>query len=208
MRESGSFHPMDEKCSDIIIALDSGIARRTKLHVLHRFSPRMRFNDHLSFTVSATLEKELNNYGWVATSFDSLQNPTILFGRRDITTVNNILTATYIFNTKASLSLRARHYWSQANYLSFYSLNTDGDLDPASFIDNQNINFNAFSVDLQFIWYFAPGSEMSVVWKNLINTWGDQLEHNYFTDLSNTLNAPQTNSFSVRILYYIDYLNN
>lgn len=171
------------------------------------FSPRMRFNDHLSFTVSATLEKELNNYGWVATSFDSLQNPTILFGRRDITTVNNILTATYIFNTKASLSLRARHYWSQANYLSFYSLNTDGDLDPASFIDNQNINFNAFSVDLQFIWYFAPGSEMSVVWKNLINTWGDQLEHNYFTDLSNTLNAPQTNSFSVRILYYIDYLN-
>jgi hypothetical protein len=171
------------------------------------FSPRMRFNDHLSISLSVTLEKDLNNYGWVETTYDSLMSPLISFGRRDITTINNVLTASYIFNTKTSLSLRARHYWSQANYLSFYSLNNDGYLDQASFIDNQNINFNAFTVDLQFIWYFAPGSEMSVVWKNIINTWGDQLEHNYFTDLGSTLSAPQTNSFSIRVLYYIDYLN-
>jgi hypothetical protein len=48
---------------------------------------------------------------------------------------------------------------------------------------------------------------MSVVWKNVINTMGDELEQSYLTDLGNTLRAPQTNSFSVKVLYYLDYLN-
>jgi hypothetical protein len=89
----------------------------------------------------------------------------------------------------------------------FYTLDGEGTLSPAPFMQDQNINFNAFTADLQFIWYFAPGSEISVVWKNIINTWGDQLVHNYLTDLGNTLGAPQSNSFSVRVLYYLDYLN-
>ncbi len=172
-----------------------------------RFTPRVRLSDRLSVTMSVMYQNDLNNYGWAGTEYDSLMIPTIYFGRRDITTINNVLTASYIFGTKTSLSLRARHYWSQANYLSFYTLNFDGSLNPSAFIDEQNINFNALTVDLQFIWYFAPGSEMSIVWKNIINTWGDQLVHNYFTDLGNTLNAPQSNSFSIRVLYYLDYLN-
>jgi len=170
------------------------------------FTPRIRFNNRLSLTLNVQLEKDLNNYGWVKTTYDSLMNPAIFFGRRDILTINNILTATYIFNTKASLSLRARHYWSQARYFSFYTLKQDGCLNQADFIENQNINFNAFTLDLQFIWYFAPGSEMSVVWKNAIFTLDEKLIHNYFRDLGNTISAPQANSFSVRILYYLDYL--
>jgi hypothetical protein len=132
--------------------------------------------------------------------------PTIYFGRRDITTVSNIVNARYIFSTKTSLTLRARHYWSQARYLSFFTLSDDGSLQPAGFIEGQDINFNAFTVDIQFIWYFAPGSEMSVVWKNMINTVDNQLVSNYFTDLGNTIRSPQTNSFSIRVLYYLDYL--
>ncbi|MBL7137806.1 MAG: hypothetical protein ISS17_03410 [Bacteroidales bacterium] len=37
-------------------------------------------------------------------------------------------------------------------------------------------------------------------------TVGDRLNRDYFEDLQSTLSAPQTNSFSVRILYYLDYL--
>jgi hypothetical protein len=171
------------------------------------FTPRIRFNDRFSVTLDMQFEKDLNNYGWVSTAYDESSVPCIYFGRRDITTISNILSARYIFSTKTSLTLRTRHYWSQAKYLSFYSLEENGTLLPTSFIDNQNINFNAFTVDLQFVWYFAPGSEMSIVWKNTINTSGDQLVHNYFTDLGNTINAPQSNSFSIRVLYYLDYLN-
>lgn len=171
------------------------------------FAPRLRFSDKLSLTLNVKFQKDMNNYGWVTTEFDSLMVPSIYFGRRDIKTINNVLTASYIFSTKTSLSLRARHYWSQANYLSFYTLNDDGNLNQAPKADIDNINFNAFTADLQFIWYFAPGSEMSIVWKNVIYTMGDQLVQNYFTDLGSTLSAPQSNSFSIRILYYLDYLN-
>ena len=178
----------------------------------HNFSyyftliPRIRFSDRFSLALEINYEKDLNNYGWVTTTYDSLSNPVISFGRRDITTINNILNARYIFSTKTSLSLRARHYWSQAKYLSFYTLNQNGQLDPAGFIENQNINFNAFTIDLQFIWYFAPGSELSVVWKNAIFTLDEKLVSNYFRDFSNTISSPQANSFSFRILYYLDYL--
>jgi hypothetical protein len=171
------------------------------------FIPRIRLSDRFSIALEMKLNKDMNDYGWVQTTYDSLGTPSISFGRRDVTTVNNILNVKYIFTTKTSLSLRARHYWSQAKYLSFYNLNHDGSLSGTDFIPGRDINFNAFTIDLQFVWYFAPGSELSVVWKNAINTFSDQLEQRYFTDLGNTIGAPQSNSFSVRVLYYLDYLN-
>lgn len=33
---------------------------------------------------------------------------------------------------------------------------------------NQNIDFNSFNVDMGATWRFAPGSELTVVWKNSI----------------------------------------
>ena len=168
--------------------------------------PRLRVSDRLSFTLSIDFEKDMNNCGWVNTLFDSTGDPAIYFGRRDIQTINNILSAKYIFSNKTSLTLRARHYWSQADYLQYYTLNREGTLDPGNYTENANINFNAFTVDLQFVWYFSPGSELSFVWKNLILTQGDQVNYNYWDDLTKTISSPQTNSFSIRVLYYLDYL--
>lgn len=170
------------------------------------FTPRFRVSDHFSVTFDFQYSKDLNNYGWVNTVYDSLGQPSIYFGRRDITTLNNILNAQLIFTTKTSLSLRVRHYWSQAKYLDFYRLKDDGHLQNDDYQDNHDINFNAFTADLQFIWYFAPGSELSVMWKNSIYTSGTALMSNYFRDFEEMINSPQTNSLSIRVLYYIDYL--
>ncbi len=168
-------------------------------------TPRFRFSDRLSATLDVQVQEDLNNYGWAETQSDSSGVPVSIFGRRDVLTVANVLAVRYIFSTKAALSVRARHYWSQARYLSFYTLNADGSLTPAAFEPGHDINFNAFTVDMQFTWYFAPGSELSVVWKNAITTSGEQLENRYFADLGNTLSSPQSNSISARVLYYIDY---
>jgi hypothetical protein len=149
----------------------------------------------------------LSGYGWVQTQYDSLNQPAIWFGRRDVTTINNILSANYTFSTKSSLNFRIRHYWSKAGYLDFSTLNSEGNLDPRNYTENQDINFNAFTADLQFVWNFAPGSELSVVWKNSIDTQGSVLERDYFTDFNNMIGAPQSNSFSIRVLYYLDYLS-
>jgi len=119
--------------------------------------------------------------------------------------VNNVLDARYVFTKSISLNLRARHYWSKVEYLDFYTLQGNGELLPASYDQNEDIDFNAFNLDLQFAWYFAPGSEMSIVWKNNILTQGDEPSGNYFDAFDETFASPQTNSFSIRILYYIDY---
>lgn len=72
--------------------------------------------------------------------------------------------------------------------------------------ENKNhINYNAFNVDLTYSWEFAPGSELSVVWKNSIDTNNQNINFNYFDNLNRTLKSTQNNSLSLRILYYIDY---
>ncbi|MEI6898461.1 MAG: DUF5916 domain-containing protein [Bacteroidota bacterium] len=170
------------------------------------FTPRFRFSDRFSVTLDLQYQLNQNNYGWVNTVAIDYGSPVIYFGRRDIKTFNTVLTSQLIFSTKTSLSLRARHYWSQADYLQFYSLNDDGSLSARPYQQNHNINFNAFTADLQFVWYFAPGSELSVVWKNMINTAENMLEANYFSNFKQMIDSPQSNSFSFRILYYLDYL--
>jgi hypothetical protein len=169
-------------------------------------TPRVRISNRFMVSVSLQYDKNINDYGWVETAVDPEGNLITWFGKRDITTISNILNVRYIFNTKMSLTMRARHYWSIADYSDYYTLEPDGSLKPAEYNQNPDINFNALTVDLNFGWYFAPGSELSVVWKNSIYSVNQELIKNYFHDFSNTIGSPQTNGFSIRFLYYIDYL--
>jgi len=169
-----------------------------------RLEPRFRPNDRLLLVFESSIDKSINNIGFV----DYTENEdTIFFGKRDILSIENEIESRYIFNEKASLSFKLRHYWSTVEYDNFYTLNANGRLtNDDSYTDNSNINFNYFTIDLAYRWIFAPGSEMSVVWKNSIFADSDVLEKSYFNNLSNTLQANQTNSFSIRVLYYLDYL--
>ncbi len=169
-------------------------------------TPHMRFSDRFMVSFTMHYDRNLDDYGWVGTDYDTAGIASSWFGKRNVTTVSNILNVRYIFNTKIALTLRARHYWSKADYSGYYRLQPDGSLLPGEYARDANINFNAITADLNFGWYFAPGSEMSIMWKNSIYTTDQDLVRNYFHDVGNTLNSPQTNGFSVRFLYYIDYL--
>ena len=166
---------------------------------------RMRFSNRFTTTLSVGYDVNNNDFGWVDTKYDTLMNPRIIFGRRDVTTISNILNIKYIFNTKVSLNLRGRHYWSRADYLDYHKLNEDGNLTSAAYSENPSMSFNVITADLQFVWYFAPGSEISLVWKNYIQTMDDKIRITYRDDFISTIKAPQANSFSVRVLYYLDY---
>ncbi|WP_439881062.1 DUF5916 domain-containing protein [Pontibacter sp. MBLB2868] len=183
-------------------------------------SPRYRVNNQLSFNYSLSRSSRYDDIGY-AESFDP--NPEnddkterrIILGKRDVLTTSNTLTGSYIFNNRMSVSLRARHYWSSAKYNNFYWLTPEGQLQPdvypqgydGKFADaDHNINYNAFNVDMVYSWWFAPGSEISIVWKNAILESGNRVETNYFDNVSRTISSPQNNSFSIKILYYIDYL--
>ena len=163
-------------------------------------SPRFRANNKMLFIYNFNNSISKNDIGYIDNSAD-----TIYFGKRNIITITNTLTTRYIFNNKSSLNFRLRHYWSKVDYNSFYILNEDGSLDNTNYPDNQNINFNTFNIDLVYTWNFAPGSEISLVWKNAVYKQDDKLINKYFENLNNTINSPQINSFSVKILYYLDY---
>ena len=57
-----------------------------------------------------------------------------------------------------------------------------------------------------YTWRFAPGSELSVVWKNSIYTGTDQIYYDFGDNFSDMFLADKANSFSVKVLYYLDWL--
>ena len=72
-------------------------------------------------------------------------------------------------------------------------------------LKDYDINFNTWNIDLGFTWHFAPGSEMTFLWQNAINSFNSQLEDNYFDNIHSLLNNVQKNTLSLKIKYYLDY---
>lgn len=164
-------------------------------------TPRYRFNDKLSFIY--TLDKNLarNNVGFVNNVNDS-----IYLGTRNVTTFNSTLEGAYIFTSTIALKLSARHYWSQAVYSKYGLLGNDGRLRETSYNQDHNISYNTVNIYLGFVWQFRPGSEMSVVYQNAISSTNQKVLDSYLQSLNQTLQQPQSNGLSVKIIYYLDYL--
>ena len=176
----------------------------------YEIAPRFRPNDKLFFVISYQNRQSINDIGFVNNVSDS-----VIFGRRDVIENETAIEGNYIFNNTMALNLIFRHYWSEAVYNRFNRVDPDNgkllETDYPGFRDDgssiHDISFNAFNIDLAFNWRFAPGSEISVVWKNIILQSGDPLDLTYYQNLEETLRAPQLNNFSIRILYFIDYLS-
>ncbi len=164
-------------------------------------SPIVRLNDHFTLRLSLHYEKNINDYG-----FAGKEQEKVIFGKREISTVVNSLSSKYLFKNNLSLSFVARHYYSQGEYGSFYTLLNNGYLDAnPNYKQNHDFSFNTFNIDMVFSWIFAPGSSLNIVWKNEITSEKDIATANYFNSLDNTLREPQLNNISLKVLYYIDY---
>ncbi len=92
------------------------------------FSNRYRFSDKFSITQSINYNPAINDAGYYSTYTENNVLKDIIFSRRDLTTVENILSAKYNFNNKSGITFRARHYWSKVKQKQLYDLNTDGGL--------------------------------------------------------------------------------
>lgn len=166
--------------------------------------PRVRFSDHFNISFNNNFDVYNNDYGF---AYTSAGNDSSFFGQRDIITIENTVTSRYIFKNDMSLSLSARHYWSNGRYENFFFLNTLGDLTPTDVADKHGYDFNSnyLTIDLVYNWQFAPGSSFLITYKNLINSESKRNNSNYITNLSQTFSDPQINSISLKVLYYLDY---
>jgi len=162
--------------------------------------PRWRISNQAFLTYSFNYENQQNEYGFYDFGID-----TIFFGKRQRNTITNSINASYIFTNKAGLTFKLRHYWSAADFKEVLVLNEEGNMDPYEANEIYDIDYSFFTIDLLFRWQFAPGSEMSVVWKNNIELFGMKLSNSYFDNLNSTFDSPQLNSFSIKVLYYLDY---
>jgi hypothetical protein len=164
-------------------------------------SPIVRLNNHFTFNVSSSYEKNMNDYGFAGKEGDD-----VIFGNREIYVNENSFSSKYLFKNDVSLSITARHYYARGKYNSFYTLLDNGRLEPATDYNiTHDFNFNSFNIDMVFSWIFAPGSSFNFVWKNEITTETDAVSGSYFNNLNDTFMEPQLNNISLKVLYYIDY---
>ncbi len=164
-------------------------------------SPIIRISNHFLINYSFSYIYDTNNKGWAGVNTQD----SIIFGNRNITTITNIFTGKYIIVNDLSISINVRHYWSKGNYDQYYKLTNDGGLSELSNNYQQNFSYNAFNIDFVCSWQFAPGSNLSFVWKKEIINDSNVIINNFKDNFSNTFEQPQWNTFSIKAIYYIDY---
>ncbi|OSZ81652.1 hypothetical protein CAP36_06780 [Chitinophagaceae bacterium IBVUCB2] len=162
-----------------------------------------RFNSKLSLTYRISVQPRFNNVGYAY----SENNSEIIFARRNRRTVENVLSSKYNFTNRMGLTFRLRHYYSSVDNKEFFTLRSDGKLNPnPAFNKNVNRNLNLFNIDMVYTWQFAPGSFLNLVWKSSVEEGNNIVEKNYIKNFNNTLEADQINNLSMKVIYFLDYL--
>lgn len=167
-------------------------------------APEFKVSRKFSFNYSLDFSQSFNDIGFVSNS----GNNEIIFGKRNVTTVSNTLSGAFIFTADSYLTLRGRYYWSRAEYYGdYFILLSNGSLQNTDYSGIADVNSSFLNIDMVYTWRFAPGSELSLVWKNAIMSSGPVIMNDAFRNFQDLLGMPQTNSISLKILYYLDYQN-
>lgn len=167
------------------------------------FSPRYRFTNKFQMIYAIDFGRLLNEKGYVT----ELEEGDIIFGNRTTKEITNTLSGQLNFNTKSSLTLSFRHYWSPVSYSDqYYSLNEDGTLSNSSYYENNDINYNIWNLDLNYTWQFAPGSFLVALYRNSIFNEDDLSDLNFNENLQNLFEQPINNVVSLKVIYFLDYI--
>ncbi len=183
-------------------------SRNHEINLTHRY----RFNDKFSMNHELYLNPFSNDAGYSASRYKTVNNTSvldsILFARRDRVTVENVLGIKYSFSNKSGITVRVRHYWSEVDVKEFYSLRPDGTLAATTTSSQPGTSHaNFFNVDAQYSLQFAPGSFINIVWKDESQYFHSLYASDYFRNFNKTLSEPQNNNLSIKIIYYLDYLD-
>ena len=160
-----------------------------------------RFNDKFYLRYGVRGIRDRNDIGLV-----DYDNNDIIYARRDINTLEHQITGKYSINNVMNFNLRVRYYWAHAINNKFLTLRDDGYFDDNSTYNyNANINQNIWNFDLSYTWWFAPGSLISVLYRNNSSLLESTFNTNLKDNLRNVMSNNPNNTISISFRYYIDY---
>ena len=173
-------------------------------------SPRYRFSDKMSLVYRFNLNEKRNNKGYakqIDTDLNPLTERDIIIGNRDVFSISNTITGKYSLSSTMNFNLSIYQYWSYSENKNFLLLNQDGTLsDYNNPITNVNSNFNNWNYDFNFVWWFAPGSQLKVLWRNTSSTFSRNIDKDFYRNTTGLLrNDVLQETFSVSVKYFLDY---
>jgi len=178
-------------------------------------SARLRVGSRFEMDHNVDVSTRENERGYVTRLYDANDNlSNVVIGVRDVNTLTNTLSSSYIFTNRMGLTFRLRHYWSKVLYTGYYDLSEDDELTPLNYTGTNedtgdplhNRNFNQFNIDMEYNWQFKPGSEIRIIWKRAIGTDDLNTQLDFFNNFSNTFSAPNFDTITIRMVYFVDYL--
>ncbi|PWK03235.1 hypothetical protein BC749_1011330 [Flavobacterium araucananum] len=172
--------------------------------------PRYRFSDKLLLTYTFSFNRKNNNKGYIDSVDDdnnTLTPKTIVFANRNVITYSNTLSGKYAINSSMTINLAVRQYWSFAENKEELELQQDGTLMPyPQYTKNKNSSFYSWNTDLSYSWWFAPGSQLSVLYRNNASNFERIIDKDFKNNVTALLNNDALNHiFSVSVKYFIDY---
>ncbi|WP_395075439.1 DUF5916 domain-containing protein [Flavobacterium sp.] len=173
-------------------------------------SPRYRINDKISFIYKYNYSRNRNNKGFgtkINTDNNDLTPVDIIIANRNIISHTNTLTTKYSVNSNMTFNLSAIHYWSYSENKNFLLLDQDGRFTPyLGTVDNLNQDFSTWNLDLSYTWWFVPGSQVSILYRNNSFNEISDINKNYIKNYTNLINNEVlSHTFSISIKYFIDY---
>ena len=172
--------------------------------------PRYRFSDKLLVSYKFDYGRRRNNRGWVD-NYDTDNNANtpndIVFANRTLSTLSNTLSAKYAVNSNMNFNLSVRQYWSYAENNKYLALQQDGNFEELNtYVRNRNSSFNSWNMDLSYNYWFAPGSVISVLYRNSSANFEREINKDFADNVTNILNNSKLNHvFSISVRYFIDY---
>jgi hypothetical protein len=164
-------------------------------------SPRYRFSDKFTLIYRTSFNQQNSDIGWVDFSDDD-----VILAERNRTTVSNSISGKFAINEKMTFNLSTRHYWSFAENIKYHTLLADGTFtENEAYTTNKNANFNLWNFDLSYSWWFAPGSQLTALYRNNAQDFRREIDKNYGSNISNTFQDNLNHVFSVSLRYFIDY---
>ena len=172
--------------------------------------PRYRFSDKLSLNYNFNFFRQNNNKGYIDSINDDMNAATpntIVFANRNVITYSNTLSGKYALNSQMTFNIALRHYWSYAENKNALSLEQNGRLaDFTGYTTNKNSSFYSWNADLSYTWWFAPGSQVSVLYRNNAGAFERNINKEFTGNVTNLLtNEALNHIFSISVRYFIDY---